>query len=286
MTPQTSFCGKCGKPLAEPDDRFCRSCGAAIEAGPPEASTGPAMPAPAAIAIEGEPAAEAAHGFDPGVTQEPVGAAPQCPRCGTERVGARPYCVKCGLKWADGTPSGPPAPTGSGSGCVKWVLVVGGVVVALFVVLGIIGSVTGSKEKNGIGQAAGVAGTRTPTAIPPTLTAEQVAYTQAVATSENQARLDREATVAAQPTSTPVRPQYELALLARSCTTQADINFTTCEGSVKNLTGSAMAHVEAVVEWSTGAPGTTFVAQSSDDALISYDPLLPGQESPWKVIST
>lgn len=82
-----SFCGKCGKPLAEAGDRFCRSCGAPLEAVAPVAST---------------PTTTITN-----VTQEqPATAVPKCPQCGTERVGTRPYCVRCGLKWADGAPTG------------------------------------------------------------------------------------------------------------------------------------------------------------------------------------
>lgn len=113
----------------------------------------------------------------------------------------------------------------------------------------------------------------------PTLTAEQIVYAQAVATSANQARLDREATIAAQPTRTPIPPPYEVASLTASCT--HEFGYDTCEGSVKNLTSAPLMHVEAVVEYATDHNAPTV---SSGEALIDYDPLLPGQESPWKVI--
>ena len=93
--------------------------------------------------------------------------------------------MKCGAKWADGTPSGAPA-----SSCkTRWVAIIGGAVVAVAVIAAIIGSVSGDDSDSPDGLSADHA--TAATAIPATLTTEQIAYTQAVTTSDNQARLDR-----------------------------------------------------------------------------------------------
>jgi hypothetical protein len=51
------------------------------------------------------------------------------------------------------------------------------------------------------------------------------------------------------------------------------------EGQVKNVSSAPLEHVAAVVVFKT--KDGTFI--TSDEALIDYDPLLPGQTSPFKV---
>lgn len=41
MTSPTSFCGKCGQPLVATDDRFCRECGASLDAVSPVGTSTP-----------------------------------------------------------------------------------------------------------------------------------------------------------------------------------------------------------------------------------------------------
>lgn len=83
------------------------------------------------------------------------------------------------------------------------------------------------------------------------------------------------------PTPTPrPTPTPMLALLSASCSSR--YGFNTCEGAVKNLSDRRLSNVEVVILWSD-ANGVT---QSSDEALIAYNPLLPGQESPWEVVGT
>ena len=53
------------------------------------------------------------------------------------------------------------------------------------------------------------------------------------------------------------------------------------EGQVKNLSGESLKNVQAVATWYT--KDGTFV--SSDNALIEYNPILPGQTSPFKTIT-
>lgn len=71
-----------------------------------------------------------------------------------------------------------------------------------------------------------------------------------------------------------------LAILSANCLTDERIGFTTCEGSVMNLSTQPLENVQAVVRFGVGSD-----LVSSDTALIEYDPLLPGQSSPWKVIA-
>ncbi len=56
----------------------------------------------------------------------------------------------------------------------------------------------------------------------------------------------------------------------------------TCEGFVENTTASAMSNVMVVVTW-VDANG---VPQRADEALITYNPVLAGQQSPWTTIGT
>lgn len=53
------------------------------------------------------------------------------------------------------------------------------------------------------------------------------------------------------------------------------------EGQVENLSSEAMKRVVAEASWYDAADN--FI--SSDTAMIEYDPLLPGQKSPFKVMT-
>lgn len=57
-------------------------------------------------------------------------------------------------------------------------------------------------------------------------------------------------------------------------------NYVTAEGQVKNISGRKLERVQALVTWydSNGNMIT------SDDSLIKYDPIMPGQVSPFKVM--
>jgi hypothetical protein len=54
------------------------------------------------------------------------------------------------------------------------------------------------------------------------------------------------------------------------------------EGQVKNIGSEPLRHVTAVATWYSS--DGTFI--KSDDAVIDYDPILPGQTSPFKTISS
>jgi len=73
----------------------------------------------------------------------------------------------------------------------------------------------------------------------------------------------------------------KLALVSYTCTTDASIGYITCEGFVRNISTSAIENVTAVVVF-TDPEGKPL---SSDDALIAYNPLLPEQESPFKIVT-
>ncbi len=124
----------------------------------------------------------------------------------------------------------------------------------------------------------------------PTFTVEESAYLEATATAEKQAtveaRVHARETVAAKPTNTPrptrtpVPPPYKLALISAAC--NHEYGFIVCEGFVENISGGAMESIEAVALFfdATGTPIT------SDSALIDYDPLLAGQQSPFSIYGT
>ena len=82
------------------------------------------------------------------------------------------------------------------------------------------------------------------------------------------------------PSARPDRSRYQLELLAVSGSWQ--YGYATVEGQVKNISGKSLQNVAAVAEWYI-ADGQ-FI--TSDTALIEYNPVLAGQSSPFKVIST
>jgi len=61
-----------------------------------------------------------------------------------------------------------------------------------------------------------------------------------------------------------------------------EYGFLRVEGQIKNISPRPIEHIEAVVTWYDADGG--FV--KSGNALIEYDPLLPGQTSPFTVLMT
>jgi Tfp pilus assembly protein PilE len=61
----------------------------------------------------------------------------------------------------------------------------------------------------------------------------------------------------------------------------AGYSFVTAEGQVKNVTNRNLTNVQALVTWYDG--GGNMI--TSDSALIEYNPILPGQTSPFSVIA-
>ncbi|MBK9526998.1 MAG: hypothetical protein IPO41_01435 [Acidobacteria bacterium] len=71
----------------------------------------------------------------------------------------------------------------------------------------------------------------------------------------------------------------ELKVLSKKGT--IEYSFVTVEGQVQNISGASLEAVQAVVTHYDG--NGSFV--TSDSALIEYNPLLPGQTSPYKVLT-
>lgn len=61
-----------------------------------------------------------------------------------------------------------------------------------------------------------------------------------------------------------------------------DYGYVTVEGQVRNISGRKLENVEAVASFF--AEDGTFI--TSDSSLVEYNPLMPGQVSPFKVMKT
>lgn len=80
--------------------------------------------------------------------------------------------------------------------------------------------------------------------------------------------------------SPPAAAEVKLQLLSRRGTEGS--GYSKVNGQVKNISPAALKNVEAVVSFFTKTGD--FV--KSDSALIDYNPILPGQTSPFEVITT
>ena len=80
------------------------------------------------------------------------------------------------------------------------------------------------------------------------------------------------------PTNTPV--PKSLTLLDFRC--YNEYGYAHLEGKVRNNTNMRLENIVAVTSWSTS--GGTFI--SSHDAIIDYNPVMPGQASPFETIGT
>ena len=81
-----------------------------------------------------------------------------------------------------------------------------------------------------------------------------------------------------QPTNTPM--PKPLTLLDFRC--YHEYGYAHLEGNVRNNTNKRLENVLAVASWESS--GGTFI--SSHDALIDYNPVMPGQTSPFETIGT
>lgn len=79
----------------------------------------------------------------------------------------------------------------------------------------------------------------------------------------------------------PATP-HEPDLLLIGYTFEIDHGYAILEGQVKNVSDHALKNVEAVGTFYDS--GGNFI--TSSDALIAYNPILPGQTSPFKVMET
>ena len=86
---------------------------------------------------------------------------------------------------------------------------------------------------------------------------------------------------AQQPAPEPPPPPAAQLELIDYTGTIGEYGYSTVEGQVKNISGSSMENVMAVVSWYTA--DDTFV--TSDETLITYNPVLPDQISPFEVMT-
>lgn len=82
---------------------------------------------------------------------------------------------------------------------------------------------------------------------------------------------------AVQPTVS-VSDEYQLELLSSSLTSASE-GYLRTEGQVKNITGQSLENIEAVVQLFDA--NDEFI--TSDSAIIDFNPILPGQTSPFQV---
>lgn len=77
-------------------------------------------------------------------------------------------------------------------------------------------------------------------------------------------------------------PSYQLALISANGYETESGGYHIVEGQIKNVSSEPLRNVMAVGIWTDKDGG--FI--KSDDALIDYNPILPGQTSPFKTMST
>lgn len=80
------------------------------------------------------------------------------------------------------------------------------------------------------------------------------------------------------PSANPGQDSYELELL--SYRGERSYDYLIVEGQVRNISGEKLQGVMAVAECYDG--GGNLV--TSEDAVLEYDPIMPGQTSPFKVM--
>jgi hypothetical protein len=77
-------------------------------------------------------------------------------------------------------------------------------------------------------------------------------------------------------------PPDQLEMVSTDWHWSWEYDWATAEGRVKNISDRPLDHVIARVEWETR--GGQFI--TSGESLTDYQPILPGQTSPWKVMAT
>jgi hypothetical protein len=82
--------------------------------------------------------------------------------------------------------------------------------------------------------------------------------------------------------STATEPTYQLALISSKGYESESGHYHYVEGQVKNISNQSLKNVAAVATWFDKDGG--FI--KADNALIEYNPILPGQTSPFKTISS
>lgn len=82
-------------------------------------------------------------------------------------------------------------------------------------------------------------------------------------------------------TVAPSAPEYPIALISSRGYESGSGGYYYVEGQVKNISHESLSSVMVVATWYT--KDGTFL--SSDDAVIDFNPLLPGQTSPFKTVT-
>lgn len=90
------------------------------------------------------------------------------------------------------------------------------------------------------------------------------------------------APAAASVPSPPPQPTYQLALVSAKGYESEYGNYWYVEGQVKNISNQSLKNVTAVATWLDKDGG--FI--KADDAIIDYNPILAGQTSPFKTITS
>jgi hypothetical protein len=96
--------------------------------------------------------------------------------------------------------------------------------------------------------------------------------------SQAQRTADTSTPSAGRPSTAPAVPPLEI----QSWRCGAESGYAKVEGEVKNVSAQPLRNVAAVATFRT--KDGTFV--KSEDSLIDYNPILPGQTSPFKVLTT
>lgn len=80
----------------------------------------------------------------------------------------------------------------------------------------------------------------------------------------------------------PAPPSNRIALVSASDDISSGGGYNVIQGEVENISGESLKNVAAVASWYD----KNDVLIKSDTTLIEYNPILPGQRSPYKVMST
>lgn len=83
------------------------------------------------------------------------------------------------------------------------------------------------------------------------------------------------------PIATPPPPSDVVALLSARGYQSESGNYWYVEGELKNISAVSLKNVQVVAQWYT--KDDTFV--TSDSAVVEYNPILPGQTTPFKTIT-